>query len=669
MTGLSMAEQQQGEQRMRAFVPLLPVMVSTFFVVALIWYRLQVLPSYTSTFEGNWLASSVAWLHASIGFLPAFLTAVLGLAWSSLWFFTGPIERPKTRVGYLVVFAICLSIVEGVGSEGSATLGSFVATRLENVFGTFLTSLLAISASLFAFLLASDFCFFRYFEGVGFFERRRPATKQSKVLDVEIETAAVSELMARPAAVDGATPPANSESGGIAVAEPPASDEPAAGVEERVDEIAELEEAAGRAQQYVEDHGFDDPLSVDGPGSEIEEAAAAGVAEPAVDSDVESASDSDAPGEDELNSLFGELDDWTPPEPGSESMAGEFEEGVPTIVDIGLSSVEIPIVTGESEAPVLEGGLAEEAIADAEDVENEVPVDPADSVDDLSVSVALREAGFLGQNTDEADRDLSENVEGDELNALLGAADALGLEADAAESVVESESSVLENLDSDNAQLEDSEAASEQPEVQDRVHDEPVVESPVEDLDRQEVAPAASDQPQPEPAPDAANGWLFPSVAEGEMVEEAELVDEEFDDLVSEAESLAREVHELASRTNETEIEPEPEEPATEVEPAFEFDDSPGLGSGPVESSLRDSGEAEAAVEPAQGALFAPVTDDDLLAEAEELVRSTGRASVGLLARRLRIEFEHADTVLARLEERGIVAIDDETGRVSVLGD
>ena len=62
--------------------------------------------------------------------------------------------------------------------------------------------------------------------------------------------------------------------------------------------------------------------------------------------------------------------------------------------------------------------------------------------------------------------------------------------------------------------------------------------------------------------------------------------------------------------------------------------------------------------------------DDDLLDEAEEVVRDFGKASISLLQRRLRIGYSRAARLIDLLEERGIIGHAEQGGRVrEVLDD
>ena len=144
--------------------PLIPVGVFGFLVSALIWYRVQVSPG--ATLDGNWLVDVIAGLHGAVGFAPAFLVAVLGLAWSSIWFFTNRIDQPGGRLARILVFGVCLSILDGFGSDAAAAgdLGHWIAVRIDDVFGRMLGTTLAAVAVFAAFLLATDFCFYRFFE-------------------------------------------------------------------------------------------------------------------------------------------------------------------------------------------------------------------------------------------------------------------------------------------------------------------------------------------------------------------------------------------------------------------------------------------------------------------------------------------------------------------------
>jgi hypothetical protein len=149
--------------------PLLPVAVSMFALSALVTYQLHA--------NGDQLAQSVlqravVGIYRFFGFVPAFFFFLLVLSWSSIWFVTGRLEKPGTRVLRLLALTLALAIwvnLQPAGSEASpaaGALGNWIGGRMVTTLGRFLSVLVVAPLALAALLLATDFFFYRFFEGV-----------------------------------------------------------------------------------------------------------------------------------------------------------------------------------------------------------------------------------------------------------------------------------------------------------------------------------------------------------------------------------------------------------------------------------------------------------------------------------------------------------------------
>ncbi len=161
-----------GEARVGRFPPwawpLVPIAVSGFFVSALTWFRLR---GAVAVDDDGLFARLVVAIYDRIGFEPLFMMAVLVLAWSSIAFLTGRIDRPWIRLARIGALGLCLSIlvslrVDGTVPASAGTVGAFFAVRLSAVLGTTLSILLVALASLASLALATDFFFYRQFEGL-----------------------------------------------------------------------------------------------------------------------------------------------------------------------------------------------------------------------------------------------------------------------------------------------------------------------------------------------------------------------------------------------------------------------------------------------------------------------------------------------------------------------
>jgi hypothetical protein len=162
--------QQRTATRWAFALPLVPITVSVFCVSALAYYQVH----YGGLEQPRGLLQGfVVGLYGLLGFVPSFILCLLVLAWSSIWFFTGKLERPAARLGRLGGLALCLAILVNLGEGATAVvppggaIGEFLAVRFEAVFGAGLSTLLVSVAALAALLLATDYFFYRYFEPLG----------------------------------------------------------------------------------------------------------------------------------------------------------------------------------------------------------------------------------------------------------------------------------------------------------------------------------------------------------------------------------------------------------------------------------------------------------------------------------------------------------------------
>ena len=163
------AEVHSGAQRGKSWLwPLLPIAASMFALAALVTYQLHAGEQEPESF----LQRLVVGIYQFIGFVPSFFFFLLVISWSSIWFFTGRLERPRTRLGRLLALTLALAVwvnLQPSGSEPSlaaGVLGYYIGTSMVNMLGYFLSVLLVAPMALATLLLATDFFFYRYFEGV-----------------------------------------------------------------------------------------------------------------------------------------------------------------------------------------------------------------------------------------------------------------------------------------------------------------------------------------------------------------------------------------------------------------------------------------------------------------------------------------------------------------------
>lgn len=173
-------------------VPLIPTALAVFLLSGLTYYRTQ------GADPGGLLSGFVIGLHDFLGFEPAFMLCLLTTAWSSIWFFTGAVDRPLRKIGQILALTVSLAILvnlqpDGALPERGGALGGFFALRLTDLLGFAASSLLVAAAGLVFLWQATDNFFYRYFEGIG-----RPRDRAGLEDGVESATVQAFESLAAP---------------------------------------------------------------------------------------------------------------------------------------------------------------------------------------------------------------------------------------------------------------------------------------------------------------------------------------------------------------------------------------------------------------------------------------------------------------------------------------
>jgi hypothetical protein len=176
-------------------MPLIPVAVSGFLLSAMTSLRVQ--GDLPSPPEGT-LAGGVVALYRLFGFEPLFMVCVLTLTWSSIWFLTGRVERPLSRLARIGALGLSLAIlvnlrIDGVHPSGAGELGALLASRLASVISPAISIFAVAVAAVAALLLATDFFFYGHFERLG---ARRLAARDAgrSEPEPEVDVAEQSEL-------------------------------------------------------------------------------------------------------------------------------------------------------------------------------------------------------------------------------------------------------------------------------------------------------------------------------------------------------------------------------------------------------------------------------------------------------------------------------------------
>ena len=120
----------QSRPRITWAVPLLPVGLAVFLLYGLTHYHLQV--RGTGVTQGPF-QGLVAAVYDVLGFVPGFMVCLLVLIWSSIWFFSGNIQRPWGRMARILAFGLSLALVVSLGPDSAEAthpgglIGGFLA--------------------------------------------------------------------------------------------------------------------------------------------------------------------------------------------------------------------------------------------------------------------------------------------------------------------------------------------------------------------------------------------------------------------------------------------------------------------------------------------------------------------------------------------------------------
>jgi hypothetical protein len=257
--------------RLRWAWPLLPFGLSVFFLSALAYYHVQ-----RSNLAGtSLLQRAVVGLYDGLGFVPGFMLCLLVLAWSSIWFITGRIEAPLSRIVRVLVLTVSLAVLVNLEPAGqtlaphSGAIGAFLAPRFVSVFGFTISTVLVSLIALVALLFATDFFFYRYFDSLAAPAAGTEPAAPPRQAAPEVEPEVVAAFQSLRAPLAGRTP---------APAAPTVPARSAPGRDEDEDEVEdELPEwppdIAAEADDEVDDQDGDRDLQDEAPESDVAQAA------------------------------------------------------------------------------------------------------------------------------------------------------------------------------------------------------------------------------------------------------------------------------------------------------------------------------------------------------------------------------------------------------------
>ena len=140
--------------------------VALFSISALFYFHFH----RTELRPDGLLQQAIATLYSTFGWAPSVVFFLLVFAWSLIWFVTGVLERPVSRVARLVVLAVMLGVFLNLGNGGvvaephKGAFGAWLAGRLVSAVG-YVPSLVVVWLTTFAsLLLATDWFFSEWFE-------------------------------------------------------------------------------------------------------------------------------------------------------------------------------------------------------------------------------------------------------------------------------------------------------------------------------------------------------------------------------------------------------------------------------------------------------------------------------------------------------------------------
>lgn len=537
--------------------PFLPMAIAAFFLSSLLYYHTH----YASMAVRTPLQVLVAEVYRIFGLAPSFLFFLLVGTWSSIWLYTGQLERPWSRLGRLSAMAVLLGVFLNLGDGGVApavqkgALGAWIAGQLVGVLPYFLCLVFVLLATIASMLLATDFFFSEGFD-------RLLRSRQAVLADeAGVESAVTDHLrtlgaLPKPAARESAPAPSPAPAASVRAAgappqsavateaepEVPAPDEPAPLPESATEREVDLAPDDGRRSSYFDRRR-----------ERLERARAR-------------AAEAEAESEEQTPAAAADATDTWLPAPESQEI-----DNAESSLDAAMPSASAPTNAAAAAADLELAALLGELEADEDD--------------------AAAEGSAGAQVADEEDADEEDAPDAEDAGALNFVAVAAGHDEPTA----------------DDGDADDGEADDVEADVLDLV-----------DGDEQ-----TSDVDEDEGEPDAPA-----AVAEPVAGERAVPI-------------------------------PRPETP-----PAFVVHEPPM--SRPAPAPTPAPAPAPTPAPGRQGNLFQG-SDEGLVQEAIEVVTGAGRATAGLLQRKLRIDYQEALGLLAELAARGVIALEGDATHGRVL--
>ncbi len=702
--------------------PLVPIAISIFAISALVSYHLRASSITPRTVP----QSVVIGVYEFLGWVPACMFFGLVFAWSSIWFVVGSVDQPVRKLLRVLGLTIALAVFGNLDASAPHTgaLGAWLGAGLTSLLGSFLGHLLMAPVTFLALLFATDSFWMSYFER-RVLDRTRAELQAAAVgaaSDSGVEPGVPEEFkqLARTLPPEAAEVAADADADvdldayfdRLDRALPgQARAESAPSVDEAVEAQADLApareaEAVSVRLSYFERRrlreeenlqrdsdatasagaGFGETESLDG----AEDLQFEGLGEEIPKAPVEDAEDEVASRTESMESI------QVAASAADEVVAAANEAKGDEATEVAVESVD----SINADAETHSGATYEvrfQPLFDSPLVHATRDNQSADDEDEGSESVE-RDGQFVGEG-ENLNASPDETVRASEPAIGDASAATAAWEAPVAEEMAASERGSQDaaadaSPAETGAEVEACEKeATEQPGIEAAsvvtIDFTVAVDVDVASVDSEDLVPdqlqdavelASNDaDPAANPVPEASDESTDEAVQahaaspacgpnpedEFEAEAAAEAADLSFQrprgflaPLREDPVNAAEEAQELAPL-------PEPVSPAASLEPAAA-----------AAEDNRDADEA-AAPEPVvsiprptdsrrQMSLFGGGVDEALLREAREICESAGRASVVLLQRRLRIDYEQARVVLAQLAEQGVLSLqaDGTQGRV-----
>ena len=612
--------------------------VALFSISALFYYhfhRLELRPD-------GLLQQAIAALYSTFGWAPSVVFFLLVFAWSLIWFVTGVLERPVSRLARLVVLSVMLGVFLNLGNGGvvaephKGAFGAWLAGRLVSGLG-YVPSLVVVWLTTFAsLLLATDWFFSEWFE--------RPRAEPED--ESGVEEAVADQLRA----LGQDTPPAALAAGGEVDAAAAVDDAPAAAgapepgrsegppvVGEDVDpDAGEAANASSRRESYADRRRMRSEVSAltESSPAAATEAAATSPAARGGDGEAGEASvaDEKALSEQELAALFDastqSAGEFAADEQDSVVLAPEYIEAD----EVVLSDVDAPASAGQREPSAADAFDDGEAMdRDQETVKPAVEVEVEDAGEEsaeIAVEGGLEEVGGdLAEDDDECEYE----DESDEEAAYEDESDEESDEEAAYEDEYEDESDE-ESLYEDESDEETGEEA-----IYEAEPDEEALSEGAEAGESEEFEAEGDDA-------DADEAFEVEGATEEFEVSLDERAPDEVGDIV---EDVAAEEPDVVAADRSVGA---AEDAAAIAIPRPDNAAEPRVPTPPAMSAERDPGR--------QQNLFGGGLDEQLIEEARELLVRGRRPSASMLQRKLRIDYELAQDLLRELSNRGLMGTD-----------